>query len=504
MKLFYTILFLIFLELIITKKKPIKKPPKNKTKSKGKPKGKPKPKPKSKTKLKPKSKPKIKGIEKELEKLFKETEKNEKNEKIPSKYDNLLKWGLNNSLNISKPLKFNKNNQFAAEKFITIDDIIMDIPPNVMLNINSSLSLLNSKKMRKAYNLYVEEDKKSRKKNQTIEDEDHIDQSFLSYILYLVTHKPKHYEKTEFYKYYQHIFYMFENNLDHLPFFFSSEQMRLFSNTTFGNVFESLNRYLSDEASIFEKVIYKKPIIFEDYLKYRIFSVQKYYNVSGVVNIVPFIDLIRQDHKEPNCIYYVENGHIKIRAILNVFPNEELILKPDNISNQHRLIFFGETFDEIIDQFPSYNIPIVARNFLKEQNIEISDTAKQLIEKLGITNIDLAIPEFYKYVVDIYTELSKKNKKKEKSEIDGYRLFLKYLKKFRSNLNLIDDDMIREAFYSRIDVQNAKRIFQGERMFMDKKIDDLKNYLKKFRKFKKMLDKNSKDGIVDISDLSEL
>ncbi len=81
---------------------------------------------------------------------------------------------------------------------------------------------------------------------------------------------------------------------------------------------------------------------------------------------------------------------------------------------------------------------------------------------------------------------------------------MKYLKKFRSNLNLVDDDMIREAFYSRVDIQNAKRIFQGERMFMDKKIDDLKNYLKKFRKFKKMLDKNSKDGIVDISDLSEL
>ena len=168
------------------------------------------------------------------------------------------------------------------------------------------------------------------------------------------------------------------------------------------------------------------------------------------------------------------------------------------------MIFFGETFDEIIDQFPSYNIPIVARNFLKEQNIEISETAKQLIEKLGISNIDLVIPEFYKYVVDIYTELSKKNKKKEKTEIDGYRLLLKYLKKFRSNLNLVDDDMIREAFYSRVDIQNAKRIFQGERMFMDKKIDDLKNYLKKFRKFKKMLDKNSKDGIVDISDLSEL
>ena len=71
-------------------------------------------------------------------------------------------------------------------------------------------------------------------------------------------------------------------------------------------------------------------------------------------------------------------------------------------------------------------------------------------------------------------------------------------------MNLVDDDKIRDAFYSRIDVENAKRIFKGERMFLDKKIDDLKHHLKSLRKFKKMLDKNSKDGVVDIADLSEL
>jgi hypothetical protein len=265
--------------------------------------------------------------------------------------------------------------------------------------------------------------------------------------------------------------------------------------------------YLNDEAAIFEKVIYKKPIIFDDYLKFRIFSVQKYYNVSGVVNIVPFIDLIKQDFNEPNCVYYVEDGHIKVRAILNVFPNEELILKPDNISNQHRLIFFGETFNELLGQFPSYNIPLIAKNFLKDQNIEMNDNIKKLIAKIRINNIDLAAPEFYKYAEDVYVEISKNsknNKKKEKTEIDGYRLFLRYLKKLRSNLDLVDDDKIRQAFYSRIDVENAKKIFKGERMFMDKKIDDLKNHLKNLRKFKKMLDKNTKDGIVDISDLSDL
>ena len=420
-------------------------------------------------------------------------------EKFKSKYEDLLKWGLNNSLNISKPLKFNRKNRFIAEKFITIDDIIMEIPQNVMLNVKKSLSLLKSKKMKRNYNLYIEEDKKSKLKNQTIEDEFHIDQSFLSYIMYTVNNNPKKYEKTEFYKFYRHIFYMFEGNLDHLPFFFSSEQMRLFSNTTFGSIFESFNKYLSDEASIFEKQIFKKHIDFDEYLRYRVFSVQKFYNISGVANIVPFIDIIKQSNKEPNCICYEENGRLKLRAILNVFPNEELILKPDLISNQHRLIFFGETYEDIIDKFPSYNIPIVARNFLKEQNYSLD---KDILGKIANFNmIDLTIPDFYKYVVDIYTEICNKNHKKEKTEIDGYRLFLKYLKKIRNNLNLVDDDKIREAFYSKKDVENAKRIFKGERMFMDKKIEELKKYLKGYRKFTKMLETKSKNGIIDLDDL---
>ena len=415
------------------------------------------------------------------------------------KFRDLFSWGKNNSLNFSKILRFSKNNRLAAEKFISIDDIVLDIPPEVMLNVKTALSLLNSKKMRKAYNQYIELDKKGKIRNETIEDDFHIDQSFLSYILYLVEHKKKHYEKTEFYKYYKHIFYMFEDNLDRTPFYFSSEQMRLFFNTTFGTLFETLNRYFNDEASIFEKQIYKKPIIFEDYLKYRIFSVQKFYNVSGVANIVPFIDLIKQDENEPNCVFYEENGHIKVRAILNVFPKEELILKPMPISNTHRLIFYGQTFDDIIGKFPSYNIPMVARNFLRDQKIEIGKELEQKIFQSN-NNIDLAEPEFYKYVVETYQEIGKSMKKKRKSEIAAYRLFMKYLKKMRSNLDYVDDEKIRETFFNRIDVKNAQRIFKGERMFLDKKIEDLKNQIEELRNLKKFMEK-TKDGYIDIDNL---
>ena len=421
----------------------------------------------------------------------------QKKPKNLTKLEKLINWGLNNSLNLSEDLTFSKN-KFIAKKFITIDDIIMTIPKKLMLNVKKSLELLNSSKLKKDYEAYLKEDKESQKKKQTIFDEAHIDQSFLSYILYIISHKKKKYSKTDFYKYYNHISYMFEENLDNLPFSYSSEQMQLFTNTTFGPIFESLYRYFSDEASLFEKKFYQKPIIFEDYLKYRIFSVKKYYNISNEVNLVPFIDLIKQSHKEPNCIYYDENGEIKLKAILNVFPGEELVLKPQNISNQHRLIFFGETFEEILDVFPSYSVYVMPRYFLYENNVEIDNDLSDKLKKYDM--LDLCENEFYKSVIDIYSEITVRINKKHKGEIHALRFLVKYLKRLRKNLDYVDDGKIRDSFYSRKDMDNAMRIFRGERMFLDKKIKEVVDYIKKFRKFKKILDK-SNDGVIDIDDL---
>ena len=64
----------------------------------------------------------------------------------------------------------------------------MDIPPEIMINVNRSLKLLNSKKFRKAYHDYIEEDKIN---TEVLKDDYHVDQSFMSYILYIVDHIDK-------------------------------------------------------------------------------------------------------------------------------------------------------------------------------------------------------------------------------------------------------------------------------------------------------------------------
>ena len=343
-----------------------------------------------------------------------------------------------------------------------------------MMNINKTLDLLNSKKFRKGYYQYIEEDKQS---TEVLQDVHHVEQAYMAYILYIVNHKRKAYEKNKnkFYEYYKPIYYMFEDNLDSLPFFYSSEQMRFFLNTSFGSIFEILNRYINEEATIFEKKIFKKTVIFEEYLQYRIFSIQKSYEVDGKLNIVPFLDYFKKDFKNVNCEFTIENGHIIIKAKQNIFPGEDVILTPITISNQHRFIFFGETFDEILDKFQSYNVPMVIPQFISEKLIDFD------INSLGEkSRVDLSEIDFYKGMMNVYKKIARMIKADD-SEEGACNLILKYIMRIKQNLDFIKYDEIRKAFFKKKDSDNVKRIIDGEKKFLERRISILNIYIKNLK-----------------------
>ena len=54
-----------------------------------------------------------------------------------------------------------------------------------------------------------------------------MDQSFLSYLIYLVNHKQKHYKKTKFYQYFHYLIDTFETDLDRFPIFYNKNQLDL-------------------------------------------------------------------------------------------------------------------------------------------------------------------------------------------------------------------------------------------------------------------------------------
>ena len=86
----------------------------------------------------------------------------------------------------------NENNKtYYTKEEILEHTLIMNIPFNIILNINNALELLNNKKLNKLYSEY--------QKTQF-----EISVGFLpasldkSFLIYLVIHHPKHYKKTKF------------------------------------------------------------------------------------------------------------------------------------------------------------------------------------------------------------------------------------------------------------------------------------------------------------------
>ena len=390
-----------------------------------------------------------------------------------SGYENLLNWGKSHKLNMTEKIRLVKDKDakiYIAKNLIPEDDIIMDIPPECMININKTLSLLNSKKFKKAYEKYKEVEKLS---IEVMKDEHHVEQAFMSYVLYIVQKKKKTYEKNNFLKYFSPLYYSFEPNMDHLPFSFSSEQMKFFFNTSFGSVFEILNQYIQEEITTFEKKIFNKSINSEEYLKYRISSIQNSFEINQTLNIVPFIYYIKKSFQKVNTEFSIDDqGHIVVKAKANIFPGEELIMRPNVVSNAHRFIFFGETFEEIKDKFNIFDIPSLIPNFITDKPVDFD------IKSLGPkARIDLVEIDFYKPLIFVYKKFAQKIGEDD-TDMGACKLILKYITKLKENYELISKEKIRKEFYTQKDIDNVYRIIEGEKMFLERRIDILKIYMK--------------------------
>ena len=388
-------------------------------------------------------------------------------------YEKLLKWGLSHNLTITEKIRFIKEKStkyYIAKNLIPESDIIMDIPPECMLNINNTLSLLDSKKFKKAYERYVEIEKMDQAEGK---DNHRAEQAFIAYVLYIVKKHPKKYKKNKFVKYFKPMFYMFDEDLDNLPFYFSSDQMKLFFNTSFGSIFDTMNKLLQEESSIFEKKIFNETVDFEDYLRYRIFTVQKSIQVNKTLDLVPFTDYVKRDFQKINCEFFISpDDHIIVRAKSNIFPGEELIMNPFAISNDHRFIFFGDTFEELKDRIQSFNIPSLIPSYITDKPVDFN------IESLGPkARMDLIEIDFYKPIIFVYKKFARLIGEDD-SDMNACKLMLKYLNRIKDNYDIVTKDKIREEFLREKDVENVWRIVDGERQLINRRIEILKIYMK--------------------------
>ena len=380
-----------------------------------------------------------------------------------SDYDLLLEWGKNNSLEISDKIQIeyiNENNKtYYSKEIIREGEEILNIPNSILLNIENTLSLYG-KKVKKLYSLFKSELNESTDFN--------LEQAFLSYIMYKVN-KNKKSKNNKFHKHYQYLFNTYETNLDSYPIFYSLEQLNLIRSTSLGFLIDKMKKIYDEEIRIYEKSFKEKKINKEDYYVFRTYSSSKSFNISGHSVIVPFLDMFEKHPTKYNLEVIASDYDVKVISTKNISISEKLFIKSDTLTNHNALIYFGITFEEIIDRMENYYIPILNPLLLKNHNIDLNKDSSLSKYFSNYIEIQRGNNDFYLKYIDIYKKLAKEFEMDE-TELSAYQLFFENfitLKQMNEQINIY----VYKVFYSQKDINNILTIIKTENNVLEEKKD---------------------------------
>lgn len=402
--------------------------------------------------------------------------------KAKNAYDKLLEWGKNNSLFISDKLEMRyvseNNRAYYAKDDIPEKTLIMTIPFKIMLNLKNAFELLNSKKINKLYTEYKKNSTNISVGFYTAND----DQTFLSYLVYLVNHRQKQYKKNKFYLFFQYLFDTFETNMDSYPMFYNDNQLKLIEGSVTYMDVTLMRELFNDEKTLFEKDLNQKEIDFDEYIRYRTLIIAKTLNISQL-SVIPFIDLFENDPMDFNVDIALNetNNNINVFTTRKIRRGDELYIRSGYISNYKRLILYGQTFDKMSDYIDSFSVPMISFKMRKE--LDITNEDFEVSE-----SIDLAKKKFFKKALKTYKKLSLLQKE-DGSDLSAYKLFLQNLETNRKDYESVTTSDIYKEFVHLKDVNNVRRVLELETRIFDQKIRLMKrlvdNMSKRLSKEKK-------------------
>ena len=393
-------------------------------------------------------------------------------------YKLLSEWGKNNSLFISDKIAMNYTNEnnknFYIKKSINASEVIMKIPKKIFLGIKNGLKLSGSKAKKQYENfkkLLVADNYESQEALKYRRD-----QAFLAYLMYIADQKKS--KKNKLYNFYKYYFNTFETDMERYPIFYNSEQVRFLLFSLFGNELIQTKKLFDDEFSIFEKEIYKKSMDSDEYYRYRLFSFNKIVNISGVISIVPFLDLFQQNPINYNLnINFTEDGSIDILANRNLTVKDNLTLAMVQMPNSNTLLSNGKVFEENKDYIESFRIALISPVFLKSRNLNIFLANNEML--------DMTEKKYYEKAIDSYKEISKLVKE-DGSKISALNLFLENIKSIRNEYDKVTYKDLNKYFFKLEYVNNVKSVLDTEKNFLDKKIKELRRVINKLAGIKEL------------------
>ena len=377
--------------------------------------------------------------------------------KTTKDYDLLLEWGLNHSVFISDKIGINYTSEnlknFYVKEEIDKNETIMIIPKDLILNIKSALDLYGPK-TKKLYQKYKKE--KFEYVNSFLSYR--IQQSFLSY---LMLQGNKHDNK--FHKYFQYFMNTFESNLDSFPIFYNNEQFGLLTMSQFGNEIFQTKTLMEEEYNILDQKVLSKGLDYDEYLKYRTFTLSKGNNITGLCSLIPFVDILDIHPTKYNLKldFNLSDYGVKVISTKKIKMRRRLRLKVDTIQNSNSLIFYGRTFKELENTVSTFSVPYISSQYLTEKNMD---------QSLAINDkIELTHEKFYEEAMKTYMDFSKKIKE-DGSPLSALNIFKDNLNAMRKKYDDVTTSQIHKTFFTRKDIENVKRVLNTEKRFYDEKM----------------------------------
>ena len=403
----------------------------------------------------------------------------------PKESDTFLNWGLKNNLNISSFIELSSTSEKSKIRFIAKEDIprkqeLLTIPNSLMFNVSKLLNLLNSKTINKQY-------KDFSKLNLTNEPNYDFrkEESFISYIFYLIEHKPKKYKKTKFYEIYQSYLNILKTYSFKSPIFYDQDQVEYLAGTHLSNEYDVMKRVYQKEIDIFSNdTYYKKELDFDEYAHNRLIIYNKGLNISNTWCLIPFLNFFEYEYSSNNAKYVIEkNGDLKIISRKKIKKGDEIVLKAKKMSNIRRLLLEGKTCEKLLDYFEEYLISAFSPGLYYSYGINEIDYFKNY-------NVNLKDEDFDSKANNIYFE-NAEMLGGDGSDNWAYGVLENNLHFYKEHFEKITIDKIYEIFYDKDDRVNIERIYRGEKKVIDEAYDKVNKIIDQFMEIQ---DKYMKDG----------
>ena len=393
--------------------------------------------------------------------------------------DILIEWGKNNSVYISNKIKLNYTNEntknFYVKKKIEVNEILISIPQNLLLNIDSALKL-SSSKIKKQFEKYKTQKFKQILNNSTELFYQRIEHSFLAYLM-TIANKNKS-PKNKLYQFYKYFFDTCETNLDNNPLYFSTEQIRPFLFSLLGNEIIQTREAFEEEYITLQSQITKNKFDLDEYIKYRLFTYNKLVNMTGTSSIVPFFDIIETNPVTFNLKinYEVQNQTLNLYALKEIKRGQKLSLAVVQMTNMGSFITYGKTYEENKNFLESFKISKISALYLREKNMNLMLANPNLI--------DIMKPKFYEELIPDYMELSKLMKG-DGSSVSALKLIIDNMESLKRQYEKVTMSSLMKNFFDLKVVESIASILETEKNFLSKKIRDLKKVLSYVDKGKK-------------------